>query len=102
MLSQARGYFDEETRIMLKVDSPGLEEQLRLHQRDTGSADVQVALLTRRINQLTEHLKERRKDHSCRRGLIKLVSDRRRLLDYLRNVTFERYQNAREKLQLRK
>jgi small subunit ribosomal protein S15 len=102
MLPLARGYFDEETRIMLKVDGPRLEEQLRLHQRDTGSADVQAALLTRRINRLTEHLREHRKDHSCRRGLIKLVSDRRRLLDYLRDVTFERYQNAREKLQLRK
>jgi small subunit ribosomal protein S15 len=91
-------------RVMLGADGPGKEGQLRLHQRDTGSADVQVALLTSRISRLTEHLRGHRKDHSCRRGLVKLVSNRRRLLDYLRlrGVTFERYQNAREKLQLRK
>jgi len=96
--------FDEMKKrgIVLKSEGPRIEGQLRLHQRDTGSADVQVALLTRRISQLTEHLRGHRKDRSCRRGLVRLVSNRRRLLDYLGRVAFERYQNARGKLQLRK
>ncbi|PWU08603.1 MAG: 30S ribosomal protein S15 [Verrucomicrobia bacterium] len=76
--------------------------QLRIHERDTGSADVQIALLTRRINDLTQHLKTHTKDHSSRRGLLKLVADRRSLLDYLKRTAFERYQAVLEKLQLRK
>ncbi len=75
---------------------------LRLHQKDTGSADVQVALLTKRINELTEHLKANTKDHSSRRGLLKLVATRRRLLDYLKRTAADRYQSVLEKLQLRK
>ena len=75
---------------------------LRLHEKDTGSADVQVALLTKRINELTEHLKVNAKDHSSRRGLLKLVATRRRLLDYLKRTATERYQSVLEKLQLRK
>jgi small subunit ribosomal protein S15 len=74
----------------------------RLHDKDTGSADVQVALLTDRINQLTEHLKENRKDHSSRRGLLKLVATRRSLLDYLKRTSQERYRAVIEKLNLRK
>jgi small subunit ribosomal protein S15 len=74
----------------------------RLHDRDTGSADVQIALLTERINQLTEHLKENRKDHSSRRGLLKLVATRRSLLDYLKRTSQERYKTVIEKLNLRK
>lgn len=87
---------------MLEVDKRGVEDQLRLHQRDTGSADVQVARLTKRIDHLTAHLKRHKKDHACRRGLLRLVSARRRLLSYLMCTTFARYQNAKEKLQLRK
>jgi small subunit ribosomal protein S15 len=75
---------------------------LRLHEKDTGSADVQVALLTKRINELTEHLKANTKDHSSRRGLLKLVATRRRLLDYLKRTAADRYQSVLEKLQLRK
>jgi len=75
---------------------------LRLHEKDTGSADVQVALLTKRINELTEHLKAHAKDHSSRRGLLKLVATRRRLLDYLKLTATGRYQAVIEKLQLRK
>jgi small subunit ribosomal protein S15 len=74
----------------------------RLHDKDTGSADVQIALLTERINQLTEHLKENRKDHSSRRGLLKLVATRRSMLDYLKRTSQERYKAVIEKLNLRK
>lgn len=74
----------------------------RVHERDTGSADVQVALLTQRINHLTEHLQKNTKDHSSRRGLLMMVGQRRRLLDYLRSTDFERYQAVTRKLNLRK
>ncbi|MBV9674431.1 MAG: 30S ribosomal protein S15 [Verrucomicrobia bacterium] len=74
----------------------------RLHEKDTGSADVQIALLTRRITQLTEHLKTFRKDHSSRRGLLKLVATRRSLLDYLKRTSQDRYRSVIEKLGLRK
>jgi small subunit ribosomal protein S15 len=74
----------------------------RLHDKDTGSAAVQIALLTERINQLTEHLKENRKDHSSRRGLLKLVATRRSMLDYLKRTSQERYKAVIEKLNLRK
>jgi len=75
---------------------------MRLHEKDTGSADVQVALLTKRINELTEHLKTNLKDHSSRRGLLKMVAQRRRLLDYLKRTATDRYQAVLEKLGLRK
>jgi len=74
----------------------------RIHEKDTGSADVQVALLTQRINHLTEHLQKNTKDHSSRRGLLMMVGQRRRLLDYLRTTDFERYQAVTRKLNLRK
>lgn len=69
---------------------------------DTGSTEVQVALLTERINILTEHLKIHKKDHSSRRGLLRLVSRRKKLLDYLKKNNFESYQKVIEKLGLRK
>ncbi len=75
---------------------------LRMHEKDTGSADVQVALLTRRINQLTDHLKSHVKDHSSRRGLLMQVARRRKLLDYLKRTATERYKQVLEKLNLRK
>ena len=77
-------------------------DTLRLHEKDTGSADVQVALLTKRINELTEHLKGNVKDHSSRRGLLKMVADRRSLLDYLKRTASDRYQTVVDKLGLRK
>ena len=77
-------------------------EALRMHEKDTGSADVQAALLTRRINQLTEHLKANLKDHSSRRGLLQMVARRRKLLDYLKDTAADRYKSAIEKLNLRK
>ena len=76
-------------------------EGFQIHERDTGSADVQVALLTERINQLTEHLQKNIKDHSSRRGLLKMVGQRRRLLDYLHTTDLIRYQSITKKLKLR-
>ena len=77
-------------------------QALRLHEKDTGSADVQVALLTRRINELTEHLKANLKDHSSRRGLLQMVARRRKMLDYLKDTATDRYKVVLEKLTLRK
>ena len=74
----------------------------KLHERDTGSADVQIALLTQRINHLTEHLQKFKKDHSSRRGLLMMVGQRRRLLDYLHTKDVTRYQTVTKKLKLRK
>lgn len=74
----------------------------RLHEKDTGSADVQIALLTERINQLTEHLQSNKKDHSSRRGLLMMVGQRRKLLDYLHNTDVTRYQSITKKLKLRR
>ena len=75
---------------------------LRLHDKDTGSADVQIVNLTQRIISLTEHLKGHVKDHSSRRGLLALVAQRRRLLDYVKRTANERYQVLLQQLQLRK
>ncbi|HZI30856.1 MAG TPA: 30S ribosomal protein S15 [Candidatus Binatia bacterium] len=77
-------------------------EDFRIHERDTGSADVQIALLTQRINHLTDHLQKNVKDHSSRRGLLKMVGQRRRLLDYLHTADASRYQAITRKLKLRK
>jgi small subunit ribosomal protein S15 len=74
----------------------------RLHETDTGSPEVQVALLTGRINHLTEHLKVHAKDHHSRRGLLMLVGQRRRMLDYLRHNDVERYRALIAKLGLRR
>jgi small subunit ribosomal protein S15 len=77
-------------------------EQFRVHQTDTGSPEVQVALLSQRIDHLTEHFKVHVKDHHSRRGLLMLVGQRRRLLDYLRDADFERYQSLIQRLGIRK
>ena len=77
-------------------------KEFQLHEKDTGSADVQIALLTRRIEHLTEHLKTNRKDHSSRRGLLKMVAQRRSLLDYLSKTKEDRYKKLIDKLNLRK
>ena len=74
----------------------------QIHEKDTGSSDVQIALLTQRINQLTDHLKAHAKDHHSRRGLLKMVARRRSLLDYLKDTANDRYKNVIEKLNLRK
>ena len=75
---------------------------LRLHEKDTGSADVQVAILTERINSLTEHFRQHAKDHSSRRGLLQMVARRRSLLDYLKRTAPDRYKAIVEKLSLRR
>ena len=72
------------------------------HEGDTGSPEVQVAILTSRIHYLTDHLKEHKKDHHSRRGLLKLVGQRRNMLDYLRRKDIERYRSLIERLGLRK
>lgn len=74
----------------------------RLHDTDTGSPEVQIALLTERINHLTEHLKVHKKDHHSRRGLLMLVGRRRRLLDYVRDTDVARYRGIIAKLGLRR
>lgn len=77
-------------------------EKFRQHEKDTGSPEVQVALLTERITQLTEHFKTHKKDHHSRRGLLKLVGQRRRLLDYLKRKDVERYRKVVAALNLRR
>jgi len=77
-------------------------EKYRVHDSDTGSPEVQVAILTERINYLTEHLKTHKKDHHSRRGLLKMVGRRRALLDYLKDADIERYRAIVERLGLRK
>ena len=84
------------------VQKNALIEQFRTHESDTGSPEVQIALLSERINQLTEHFKTHKKDHHSRRGLLKLVSRRRRLLDYVRERDVERYRKIIETLGIRK
>ena len=74
----------------------------RIHGSDTGSPEVQIALLSERINYLTEHFKTHKKDHASRRGLLKIVGKRRRLLDYLRLYNVERYREVISKLGIRK
>jgi small subunit ribosomal protein S15 len=77
-------------------------DRFRLHESDTGSPEVQVAILSERINYLTDHFKSHAKDHHSRRGLIKLVGQRRRLLNFLKNKDIERYRTLIEQLGLRK
>lgn len=79
-----------------------LVREYRMHDNDTGSPEVQIALLTERISQLTGHLKLHRKDFSSRRGLLKLVGQRRRLLDYLKDTDLDGYRKIVEELGLRK
>ena len=77
-------------------------DQYKTHEGDTGSPEVQIALLTRRINDLTEHLKIHKKDHHSRRGLLMMVGQRRSLLGYLKKVDIERYRSIIARLGIRK
>jgi len=83
-------------------DKKGLIETFRTHGSDTGSPEVQIALLSARISHLTDHFKSHPKDHHSRRGLLKLVSQRRSLLDYLKRKNYERYVTVIDRLGLRK
>ena len=96
-------FFVYSSRFVMAESNETLDlKEFQLHDKDTGSADVQVALLTRRIEHLTEHLKTNRKDHSSRRGLLKMVAQRRSLLDYLSKTEADRYKKLIDKLNLRK
>jgi small subunit ribosomal protein S15 len=89
--------------VVLKADAKkDIINRFQLHENDTGSPEVQVAILSNRINYLTDHFKIHKKDHHSRRGLLKLVGQRRRLLNYLRRMDFDRYQNVIKELGLRK
>ena len=79
-----------------------VKREFQIHERDTGSSEVQVALLTKRIDELTEHLKTHKKDHSSRYGLIKMVSARRSLLDYVKRKNEEGYRTLIKRLKLRR
>ena len=87
--------------MLTKEEKTALIKQYAVHEGDTGSPEIQIAVLTSRIAYLTEHLKEHKKDHHSRRGLLK-IGHRRRLLAYLRNKDIERYRSIIAKLDLRK
>ena len=88
--------------MMRKEEKAAVIEANRLHETDTGSPEVQIAVLTKRIADLTEHLKEHKKDNHSRRGLFKMVGRRRNLLNYLKKNDIERYRAIVEKLGIRK
>jgi len=87
---------------LTKENKGTIINQYRIHASDTGSPEVQIALLSERINYLTEHFKTHKKDHGSRRGLLKIVGKRRRLLDYLRLYNVDRYREVISKLGIRK
>ncbi|MDD2955139.1 MAG: 30S ribosomal protein S15 [Oscillospiraceae bacterium] len=88
--------------MMLKEEKTAVIEANRTHETDTGSPEVQVAILTKRINDLTEHLKVHKKDHHSRRGMYKMIGRRRNMLNYLMKTDIERYRAVVAKLGLRK
>ena len=87
---------------VLTENKTSIIEQYRIHESDSGSPEVQIALLTGRINHLTEHLKTHKKDHHSRRGLLMMVGQRRRLLNYLTDTDIARYRSIVERLGLRR
>ena len=88
--------------MLLKEETTAVIEANKTHENDTGSPEVQIAILTRRINDLTEHLKVHKNDHHSRRGLLKMVGHRRNLLNYLKKKDINRYRAIIEKLGIRK
>jgi small subunit ribosomal protein S15 len=94
-----KGFVDS---MLTKEDKGSIVGDFQAHEGDTGSPEVQIALLTRRINDLTDHLKEHPKDHSSRRGLLKMVGTRSALLKYVRDSDLKRYQTIITRLGLRK
>ena len=87
---------------MLKEEKTAIIKEYAMHEGDTGSPEVQIAVLTKRINDLTDHLRTHNKDHHSRRGLLKMVGQRRNLLNYLMRVDIERYRTIIAKLGIRK
>lgn len=94
--------YEERVKTMLKEEKTAIMQEYATHEGDTGSPEVQIALLTKRINDLTEHLKIHKKDHHSRRGLFKMIGQRRALLDYLIKVDIERYRSIIARLGIRK
>jgi len=88
--------------VLIKEKKKEIIESFKVHSRDTGSSEVQVAILTERINSLAEHFKLHKKDFHSRRGLLMLVGRRRRLLNYLKDKDIKKYEEVIEKLNLRK
>ncbi len=88
--------------MLAREQKASIIDQYRVHQTDTGSPEVQIAILSHRIGELTEHFKTHKKDHASRRGLLMMVSKRRRLLDYLKKYDSERYKDVIQKLGIRK
>lgn len=95
-------YMKGVNRMLLKEEKTAIIEANRMSANDTGSPEVQIAILTKRISDLTEHLKIHKNDHHSRRGLLKMVGRRRNLLGYLQRTDIERYRAIVEKLGLRK
>jgi small subunit ribosomal protein S15 len=87
---------------MSQIDKPAIRQEFARHERDTGSSEVQIAVLTREIEMLTEHLKANKKDHSSRYGLIRKVNTRRKLLDYLKRTDNDLYKKALKDHNLRR
>lgn len=87
---------------LVKEDKKKVIEKFKTHENDTGSSEVQVAILTKKINNLNEHLKANKKDHHSRRGLVIMVGKRKRLLEYLKNNDVNKYKKIIEELGLRK
>jgi small subunit ribosomal protein S15 len=88
--------------VLAREQKTNIIEQYKTHANDTGSPEVQIAILSQRINELTDHFKEHKKDHASRRGLLMMVSKRRSLLDYLKKYDTERYKTVIQKLGIRK
>jgi small subunit ribosomal protein S15 len=88
--------------VLLSEQKQGIIKKFRGHNKDTGSAEVQIALLTERIKYLTEHFKDHKKDFHSRRGLIKIVNQRRKMLDYLKQKDVDKYKKVLKKLKLKK
>lgn len=88
--------------VLVRGTKEKIIQDYKIHERDTGSAPVQIALLTERINSLTEHFKIHKKDHHSRRGLLRLINQRRKLLEYLKKVDKEQYEKLIKRLKLRK
>ncbi len=103
MVSQAPRSNNKEDAVALTAEEKHeIITKYATHEGDTGSPEVQVALITKRVNDLTEHLKSHKHDHHSRRGLLLMVGDRRRLLDYLKRVDIDRYRTLIDELGLRR
>jgi len=95
-------FLDRWKTVMTKAEKTAIMAEYATHEGDTGSPEVQIAILTKRINDLTEHLKTHKKDHHSRRGLFKMIGQRRSLLSYLTKTDIERYRSIIARLGIRK